>query len=68
MQVTHKEITYSTPVFVGIALDVVAVEDCVDFCELEVLVVVSIVVGLIDFVDDETLVELGFAVSYPGRH
>lgn len=54
--------------FVGIALDVVAVEDCVDFCELEVLVVVSIVVGLIDFVDDETLVELGFAVSYPGRH
>lgn len=56
------------PVFVGTALDVVAVDDCVDFCELEVLVVVNIVVEVIDFVDDEVLVELGFAVSYPGRH
>lgn len=59
---------YSTPVFVAIALDVVAVEDCVDFCELGVLVVVTIVVEVIDLVDDEILVELGVAVSYPGRH
>jgi len=65
---TYNEIKYSIPVLAGAALELEDVETEVDLVEVEVASVVDGLIEVVDVLDDEDLVELGFDVSTPGTH